>query len=164
MAKRQEMYTHAHRPYRITPMPRRTPRHNMVGRIPCTRFSTQHSALSYTSEQRSYHLTRWHFPLLRGRSTCPLHSYKVEIACMRSITWHPPWAPSNILPYPTPQSRYPHGHLAWDLPNSGAALSPHDEPHSYLSKDCLYIIYVQPSKFFFRKFGSIIRLAQGNHS
>ena len=145
MAKRQEMYTHAHRPYRITSMPRRTPWHNMVGRIPCTRFSTQHSALSYTSEQRSYHLTRWHFPLLRGRSTCSLHSYKVEIAWTQATlnkrthnTWHHTWHRA-IFYLIRPLSR---GTRNWaprmGSSYTGVALSYDDEPHSYYSKD-LYI-------------------------
>ena len=124
------MYTPCTSPYR------RTTCHNahhthMATSLLCTRFSTQHSALSCTHQPRSYHPAGGTFLRCQASITRSPCSYKVEIAWVtRNSTatnahsviatgLSPPHgttrAPSNILPYPTPRSRHPYGHLAWDL-------------------------------------------------
>lgn len=149
--------THLHIAISYNPMLQRTPRLRRATSNTLHEIfnSAQHSFPRSSTEKLSPSLGDT-FLRCGVRSTCLPHSYKVEIACMPEHHVAPHfWAPSNILPYPTPQSRHPDGYLAWDLPNSGVALSPEGEPHSQIYKG-LSILYIcgNPQSSFFRKFGS----------
>ena len=63
------------------------------------------------------------------------------------------WAPSNILPYPTPQSRHPDGHLAWDLLIRELRFRLTTSHTPNILRVAIYK-YKSPLKVYIRKFGS----------
>lgn len=78
-----------------------------VTSILCTRFSTQRSTRSYASQPRSYRLPK--ATLSSAANIAVLAHYthiRLRLPRGQHLTWHHT-APSNILPYPTPQSRHP---------------------------------------------------------
>ena len=98
-------------------MPRRTPHLGRVTSILCTRFSTQRSTLFHAPQPRSYRLPKTTLSSVAEYAVLAYHTHiRLRLpVCLRHHVAPHSWAPSNILPYPTPQSRHPDGHLAWDL-------------------------------------------------